>query len=1080
MSDLTTARELTSRPKTSKFKPALSTVSTSRRGLADFATPGFKAPIPASTSSSEPVYVSSDSSPASSSRNSVKRQSSAISIPDSPPVKKLKKALTEPKSVLSSSSLVNHATPHTRSTPDIRPSKHFDADEKVSSLFGASEATLSQSERCALKLKTFIAKERMAFNQGLETDGCDILYENIETLIKNHIETISRARQGGPQICQPARVAVSEKTADRSTTVSFKENIPPPPVTASGPVATLARTISLDDDEVYWDNMDDIISDSPAVSEQKQQLQSALPKKAGELHSSPYYLEIKRQLRDVFGLADFRTNQLEAVTAALEGRDVFVLMPTGGGKSLCYQLPAVCASGETKGVTVVVSPLLALMKDQVDSLQAKNVDALLSNSETYGEDWKRLVQSPNKPQLWYVTPEKLRDSPKAGEILMHLSREGKLARFVIDEAHCISTWGQDFRDAASYLDKFPSVPIMALTATANKRTVKDIDTQLKLKPGHASFTQSFNRTNLTYRVLKKKGTPTNEIVNFIKHSYANKTGVIYCTARFTCEKVAEDLRKQGLNAAHFHAGMPTAEKDQTVRDWQNNTVHIIVATIAFGMGIDKADVRYVVHYDMPKSISGYYQETGRAGRDGKPSECLMFFSGSDLHKLRNQIRKSEGITPESMKRQELAVEEVYLFCRRASLCRRVQLLRHFDEVFEPQDCKKKCDVCIDPREPAATEVTAHAKDFLTLLQRLLNNGEVNIGVPLVIKILKGSTAADVMAKGFNRYPEHGSCKKLSKDLLDLIPDELLFRNIVTKVATRNSSGFHNDYLAVGEAAREFLAGNAEPIVLEWHPTSGKDQMKFKEAAGSSESISAPPRSRKGKKRVVEDDPIENDDMYDMDDEPTMEEIQDVPLVIASRSTRSVAAKAPPLTTSTNQRPSPRSEQIDPVATLYQNTLALRNEQGPISEHLDPAAALYQKMLGLRNEFMVERNISEDDVLPDDALQYLSATCPTDYESFRRELTVSTFLEGAAAVQLAQSKWQAFGQQFLKLCIEHKTRLEARPPAASAAASVSRPEILRTRYEYLPPASAGPSRASSLVSANASKPKSKFKPSIPQP
>ncbi|KAF8906041.1 P-loop containing nucleoside triphosphate hydrolase protein [Gymnopilus junonius] len=523
----------------------------------------------------------------------------------------------------------------------------------------------------------------------------------------------------------------------------------------------------------------------------------------GSLVSSPYYCEIVDKLRNVFRLTEFRPNQLEAITAALGGRDVFVLMPTGGGKSLCFQLPGVCASGKTQGVTVVVSPLLALMKDQVDSLIKKQVNALLSNAETVGEDWQLLVRNERKPKLWYVTPEKLRDSPKVNEILSILYREKKLARFVIDEAHCISTWGQDFRDAYTSLgslrEKYPSVPIMALTATANKRTVKDIVTQLKLKD-QASFSQSFNRPNLKYLVQRKKpDSPIIEIVEFIQTKHRGEGGVIYCNTRAKCESVAEVLRSKGLSAAHFHAGMSTQEKDHTVCSWQNGTTLIIVATIAFGMGIDKPDVRFVIHHDMPKSMSGYYQETGRAGRDGKPADCLMFFSGVDLKRLIFQIQNGDDTTPESVQRQINAAREVIQFAENTSECRRVQILRHFDEKFAKAECARGCDTCEDGRETVSKDVTEYAQVALRLVQ-FLNSRKENITLQQLKGILRGANTVEIRAKQHDKLPQYAYCESLPKELIELMLNRLLSFDMLMNVPVKNRSGFHNDYL---EASKLF-------------------------------------------------------------------------------------------------------------------------------------------------------------------------------------------------------------------------------------------------------------------------------------
>ena len=358
-------------------------------------------------------------------------------------------------------------------------------------------------------------------------------------------------------------------------------------------------------DDGYWEGMEDIsMHDPQEFLEGPSSLQTTgIQSGTSALELSPYYSEVKRRLGETFGLTTFRKNQLEAIIAAMGGKDVFVLMPTGGGKSLCYQLPAICTTGETRGVTVVISPLLALMKDQVDSLTRKNVDALLSNSETFGEDRQRLVTNDEKPNLWYITPEKLKDSGKVNDILSYLYQKKQIARFVVDEAHCISTWGQDFREAVrcsllvtnfyglifillswqykhlgSLRERFPLVPIMALTATANKRTVDDILSQLKLK-NHAMFEQSFNRVNLKYIVQKKKKNHLNDIISFIQTRHRGKAGIVYCNSRAKCEIVAAGFRENGVNAAHFHAGMDTLDKDQVIHDWQSGKAPVIVATV---------------------------------------------------------------------------------------------------------------------------------------------------------------------------------------------------------------------------------------------------------------------------------------------------------------------------------------------------------------------------------------------------------------------------------------------------------------------------------------------------------------------
>ncbi|RKR81359.1 ATP-dependent DNA helicase RecQ [Mucilaginibacter gracilis] len=428
-------------------------------------------------------------------------------------------------------------------------------------------------------------------------------------------------------------------------------------------------------------------------------------------------------LHKYFGYNEFRHEQEAIITHVLNQQDAMVLMPTGGGKSICYQLPAVMFDG----LTVVISPLIALMKDQVDALNINGINAAFLNSSQNDNEQREIVKQlkANQIKLLYLAPERLFSSESR---LIDFLKTLKVSLIAIDEAHCISHWGHDFRPEylmlAGLKISFPNIPVIALTATADKITRKDILDKLKLN-NPREFVSSFDRKNINYRISPKKNS-FNQLLTFLDE-HKDDSGIIYCLSRQSTENLASELRSQGYSAEAYHAGLDKATKDKNQEAFLRDEVKIIVATIAFGMGINKSNVRFVVHMDMPKNIEGYYQETGRAGRDGLPSKALLFFSYGDFEKLKG-FAKVEG-NEEQSKIMLKKLDDIVTFCQ-LQTCRRQFLLRYFDEQA-PDNCGQ-CDVCLSEYEKI--DGTIIAQKAFSAIARL---GE-SFGMGYVIDLLRGS------------------------------------------------------------------------------------------------------------------------------------------------------------------------------------------------------------------------------------------------------------------------------------------------------------------------------------------------------
>jgi ATP-dependent DNA helicase RecQ len=483
-------------------------------------------------------------------------------------------------------------------------------------------------------------------------------------------------------------------------------------------------------------------------------------------------MDLHAALKRYFGFESFRPLQERIILDVLADKDVFALLPTGGGKSLCFQLPALVRPG----LTVVVSPLISLMKDQVDAMQAGGVAATFLNSAlAAGEGRERLRGlHTGRFRLLYLAPERLMLSGFLEDL-----KKWNVNLIAIDEAHCISEWGHDFRpeyrQIAELRDHFPNVPMMALTATATERVRGDIIGHLKLRePG--CYVASFNRPNLNYRVVPKSH-PYDQVLEFVR-TRPNESGIVYCQSRKSAESIAARLNEDGVKARPYHAGLTGPERATNQELFLRDEVRVICATIAFGMGINKPNVRYVIHYDLPKNIDGYYQETGRAGRDGLPSDCVLLFSPGDVIKQRQFIDEKESAQEQKIAREQLQQMVHYA---ESSECRRVVLLRYFGEEWPEENCGG-CDNCLTPRE--TFDGTLAAQKFLSCVYRVREKNRFDFGLNHIVEVLTGGDTENVRKWHHDKISTYGIGKEMKRVEWQAIGRELIRRGYLRQASER--------------------------------------------------------------------------------------------------------------------------------------------------------------------------------------------------------------------------------------------------------------------------------------------------------
>ncbi|TWP43981.1 DNA helicase RecQ [Lentzea tibetensis] len=521
-------------------------------------------------------------------------------------------------------------------------------------------------------------------------------------------------------------------------------------------------------------------------------------------------------LRRVFGYDSFRGEQQEIVEHVIAGGDALVLMPTGGGKSLCYQVPSLVRSG----VGVVISPLIALMQDQVDALRDAGVRAGFLNSTQYPDE-RAMVEAEflaGELDLLYLAPERLRS-----EATLRLLDRGEIALFAIDEAHCVSQWGHDFRPdylaLAELHERWPKVPRIALTATATDATRKEIATRLNLEEGR-HFVASFDRPNIQYRIVPKNE-PKKQLLGLLRTEHDGDSGIVYCLSRASVEKIAEFLVQNGIRALPYHAGLDARTRQENQSRFLREDGMVMVATIAFGMGIDKPDVRFVAHLDLPKSVEGYYQETGRAGRDGLPSTAWLTYGLQDVVQQRKMIESSEGDLA-FRRRSSLHLDAMLALCETVE-CRRAGLLAYFGQEAVP--CEN-CDTCLTP--PESWDGTVAAQKLLSTVWRLKNERNQKFGAGQAIDILLGRKTAKIIQYDHDALSVFG----IGEDL-----NESEWRGVVRQLLAQGLLAVEGEYstLVLTPAASDVL-GRKRSVMMrrDTRPAPAKKSGKTSKAAAAVE------------------------------------------------------------------------------------------------------------------------------------------------------------------------------------------------------------------------------------------------------
>jgi ATP-dependent DNA helicase RecQ len=511
-------------------------------------------------------------------------------------------------------------------------------------------------------------------------------------------------------------------------------------------------------------------------------------------------------LRGVFGYPAFRGLQAEVVDHVVGGGDALVLMPTGGGKSLCYQVPAIVRHRAGQGVSIVVSPLIALMQDQVGALEEAGVHAAFLNSTLDGDEARQTEREllSGRLVLLYAAPERIL-TPRFLAMLDSLHERGRLALFAIDEAHCVSQWGHDFR--AEYLglsalhERYPGVPRVALTATADAHTRRDIVERLALAQARC-FVSSFDRPNIRYTIVEKDNARA-QLLRFVRDEHEGEAGIVYCQSRRKVEETAQWLGDEGIAALPYHAGLDAEVRRRHQDRFLREDGLVIVATIAFGMGIDKPDVRFVAHLDLPKNIEAYYQETGRGGRDGAPADAWMAYGLSDVVNQRRMI--DEGEADEDFKRLQRGKLEALLALAEAHDCRRVRLLAYFGEERPPGWRCGHCDNCLTP--PATWDATEAARKALSCVYRFQQHGGLSFGAGHLIDVLRGKATDKTRQHGHERLSTFGIGADVS---------EAQWRGVLRQLVALGHLRAEGEYgtLALAPSAREVLRGGVRMLLRE--------------------------------------------------------------------------------------------------------------------------------------------------------------------------------------------------------------------------------------------------------------------------